>query len=58
MPLNLFSGLPKISLDLLGRSVQSGQLGNATCNIERLQTVVGLEKSATSIQKAINATGS
>lgn len=59
IPLSYFSSLPKSrSLHLLGQSVQTGQLGNATCNIERLKTIVGLEKSATSIQKATNATGS
>ncbi|KDR70399.1 hypothetical protein GALMADRAFT_884482 [Galerina marginata CBS 339.88] len=38
--------------------VQNNQLGNFTCNVERLQTIVGLGKSAKSIQKAIKAAGS
>uniref|UniRef100_A0A8H7XSM8 Uncharacterized protein n=1 Tax=Psilocybe cubensis TaxID=181762 RepID=A0A8H7XSM8_PSICU len=41
-----------------GTGVQSSQSSNATCNIDRLETVVGLQKSADLIQKAINATNS
>ncbi|PPQ94086.1 hypothetical protein CVT25_009235 [Psilocybe cyanescens] len=41
-----------------GKSVQSGQSSNATCNIDRLQTVVGLDNSASLIQKAIKDSSS